>query len=79
MSVTNWVIEAIESNGKKGSSLVEIQRYIDEHHYEELAVFTIKTELKSLEKKNRIKLANERYFKAKQSSKEDALKKLFGD
>lgn len=79
MSVTNWVIEAIESSGKKGSNLREIQRYIDEHHYEELAIFTLETELKSLEKKNRIKQENERYFKSQQTSKEDAFKKLFGD
>ncbi len=79
MSVTNWVLEAIEKSFGKGVSVREIQRYIDEHYYEELAIFTLETELKSLEKKNRIKQTNERYFKAKQSSKEDALKKLFGD
>ncbi|HHO56455.1 MAG TPA: hypothetical protein ENK21_08695 [Trueperaceae bacterium] len=79
MSVTNWVLEAIEKSYSKGITIREIQRYIDEHHYEELAIFTLETELQSLEKKNRIRLENERYFKAKQVSKEDAFKKLFGD
>jgi len=79
MSVTNWVMEAIESSAKKGSSLREIQRYIDEHHYEELAIFTLETELQSLTKKKRIRHENDRYFRSKQVSKEDAFKKLFGD
>ncbi len=79
MSVTNWVMQAIEKSFAKGATIREIQRFIDEQHYEELAIFTIETELNSLLKKSRIKQVDDRYFKAEQTSKEDALKKLFGD
>ncbi len=79
MSVTNWVMEAIERSFNKGATIREIQRFIDEQHYEELAIFTIETELKSLLKKSRIKKSDDRYFKAEQTSKEDAFKKLFGE
>lgn len=79
MTTDDWVFEAIERSGNKGANLREIQRFIDENHYEELAVDTIQTSLELLSTKGQIKLEGERWTKIKKTSKEDALKKLFGD
>ena len=43
MTVETWVFEAIESIGKPGALVRDIQRHIDEHRYEELALDTIET------------------------------------
>ena len=79
MATDDWVLEAIERSYAKGATLREIQRFIDDHHYEELAVETIKQTLSRLELKNRIELDGERWKVKNKSSQKDALKKLFGD
>ncbi len=79
MTVDAWVLEAIESSGAKGASLREVQRHIDERHFEELAIDTIEAALSSLLAEGRITQDGDRYHPAKRTSKEDALKKLFGD
>ncbi len=79
MTTDDWVFEAIERSGSKGASLREIQRFIDENHFEELAVDTIQTTLEQLTSKDRIALEGDRWHLIKKTSKEDALKKLFGD
>ena len=48
MTVDDWVYEAVEKRGKAGATVREVQRYIDEHHYEELAIVTITTSLQNL-------------------------------
>lgn len=79
MTVENWVYEAIEEAGKTGATVRDIQRYIDDHHYEELAVDTIEVALQSLAEESRIAEENKRWHVTSKTSKEDALKKLFGD
>ena len=79
MTVNDWVLEAVEKRGKTGATVREVQRYIDEHHYEELAVDTITTSLQTLTDKNRLTSDESRWYVAKRTSQEDALKKLFGE
>ncbi len=79
MTVDAWVLEAIESSGTRGATLRDVQRHIDEKHFEELAVDTLEAALAGLLEAGRITLIDQRYHPAKRTSKEDALKKLFGD
>ncbi len=79
MTVDDWLIEAIEAFGSKGATVRQIQRHVDERHYEELAIDTIETSLASLLAAGRVSLEQGRYHPAKRTSKEDALKQLFGD
>lgn len=78
MTVDDWVYEAVDKHGKHGANVREVQRYIDEHHYEELAVDTIETALQSLTEAGRLNQEGPRWQVAKRTSKEDALKQLFG-
>lgn len=79
MTVDGWLIEAIEAFGVKGATVREIQRHVDERHYEELAIDTIEASLAELLAAGRIVLDEGRYHPAKRTSKEDALKQLFGE
>ena len=79
MTVDTWVLEALRSAGGRGLTLREVQRYIDEHRYEELAVDTLQRSLNHLVEQGKVEPKGERYVAASQTSKEDALKKLFGD
>ena len=79
MTVDDWVFEAVEASGSKGATLREVQRYIDEKHFEELAVDTIESALASLLGQGRLQREGNRYSAAHRTSKADALKKLFGD
>lgn len=79
MTVDDWLVEAIEASGTKGATIREIQRHVDERHYEELAIDTIENSLASLLEAGRISVEQGRYHPAKRTSKEDALKQLFGE
>lgn len=79
MTVDDWVYEAVESSGNKGATLRQVQRYIDEKHFEELAVDTIESSLSSLVEQGRLLREGTRYAVSHKTTKEDALKKLFGD
>lgn len=79
MTVDEWVLEAIEAAGAKGVTVREIQRSIDEKRFEELAIDTIEASIAKLLEASRITVVDERYHPAKRTSKEDALKRLFGD
>ncbi len=79
MTVDEWVYEALEQHIKAGATLREVQRYIDEHHYEELAVDTIEAALDKLATEGRAAKEGSRWKVILKTSKEDALKKLFGD
>jgi hypothetical protein len=79
MTVDEWVYEALEEHIKAGATLREVQRYIDEHHYEELAVDTIEAALDKLASEGRVVKDGTRWKAIVKTSKEDALKKLFGD
>jgi len=79
MTVRTWVFEAIEHIGKDGATLRDIQRHIDEHRFEELAVDTIEAALEELVGDGRVDLEGGRYRVSGRTSKEDALKKLFGE
>ncbi len=79
MTVNVWVLEAVEAGGPKGMTLREVQRFIDERHYEELAVDTLEAALAELLADDQISAQDDRYYPAKRTSKEDAVRKLFGD
>ncbi len=79
MTVNAWVLEAVEAGGPKGMKLRDVQRFIDERHYEELAVDTLEAALAELLASEQVTLEGDRYYPAKRTSKEDALRKLFGD
>ncbi|MEX2534016.1 MAG: hypothetical protein WD273_00330 [Trueperaceae bacterium] len=79
MTVDQWVFEAVESQPKTGATVREIQRYIDEHRYEELAIDTIEASLEKLSADGRLQHEGTRWRLVNRTSKEDALKKLFGD
>lgn len=78
MNVDDWVLEAVRST-THGASLREVQRYIDEHHHEELAVRVLGDALDKLVTKGLLEVDTERYFAVAKTNKEDALKKLFGE
>lgn len=79
MTVETWVLEAVEAGGTKGVALRTVQRHIDERHFEELAIDTIEGALASLLAAGKITIEGERYFPVKRTSKEDAMRQLFGD
>ncbi len=79
MTVDDWVFEAVEMAGAKGATLRQVQRFIDETHFEELAVDTIEASLSSQVEQGRLAQEGTRYQVARRTSKEDALRKLFGD
>jgi hypothetical protein len=79
MTVDDWVFEAIETHSKTGITLLEVQRYIDEHHFEELAIDTLESSLENLASTGRVVLEGTRWHPVRKTSKEDALKRLFGD
>jgi hypothetical protein len=79
MTVDDWVFEAVESAGAAGATLRDIQRLIDEHRYEELAIDTIEASLAALASAQRLALEAGRWRVVRQTSKADALKALFGE
>lgn len=81
MTVDDWVLEAVAelSRGKAGASIRQIQRYIDEHHYEELALDTLKASLDKWRKAGKVELRDDHYVATKATSKEDAMRRLFND
>lgn len=81
MTVEDWTLEAVEAMGKQkeGVTIRQIQRYVDEHHYEELAVDTIEAALDKLEADGKVEKAAGGWKALKKTTKEDALKKLFGE
>ena len=78
MTVDDWVFEAIEKAGRSGATVRDIQRFIDEHRYEELAIDTIEAALDDLEEEGRIESHEGRWVASRRTSKEDAMKRLFG-
>ncbi len=78
MNVDDWVTEAVRA-ATQGASLREVQRYIDEHHHQELSVKVIGDALDKLVGQGQLEVDNERYFAVQKTSKDDALKKLFGE
>lgn len=79
MTVDDWVFEAVERAAAAGSTVREIQRTIDEQHYEELAIDTIEASLAALAGAGRVVERDGRWRVHRTTSKEDALKRLFGD
>lgn len=78
VNVEDWVFEAVRST-PHGSSLRMVQRYLDEHHHEELSVKVLGDALDRLVRRGRLEVDNERYFAVKKTNREDALKKRFGE
>jgi len=78
MNVDDWILEAVRTT-PHGSSLREVQRYLDEHHHEELSVKVLGDALDRLVRGGKLEVDNERYFAVKKTNREDALKKLFGE
>ena len=79
MTVDDWVFEAVELSKGTGATVREIQRRIDERHYEELAIDTIEASLASLAEAERVQEIDGRWHTVRRVSKEDALRRLFGD
>ncbi len=79
MTVDEWVFEALERAGAHGATVREVQRSIDEHHYEELAIDTIEASLASLDQAGRAHEIDARWRAVRTTTKEDALRRLFGD
>ncbi|MDF1523342.1 MAG: hypothetical protein P1P87_11080 [Trueperaceae bacterium] len=80
MTVDEWVFEALERAGTHGATVRELQRSIDEHHYEELAIDTIEAALASLASAGRATAHDDgRWHPVRTTTKEDALRRLFGD
>jgi hypothetical protein len=79
MTVDDWVFDAVEESKAAGATVREIQRRIDERHYEELAIDTIEASLANLARAERVTEAEGRWHAVHRTSKEDAMKKLFGD
>ncbi len=79
MTVDDWVFEAVERAAVSGANVREVQRSIDEHRYEELAIDTIEASLAVLTAAGRIVEREGRWRVQRSTSKEDALKRLFGD
>ena len=79
MAVDEWVVEAIETQGGTGITLLAVQRYIDEYHNEELALNTVRDSLIELAKAGRLINMEDLWYLKTKTSKEDALEKLFGD
>ena len=80
MTVDDWVLEAVRALSRgRGATLREVQRFIDERHFEELAVDTLRSSLDTLVAKGRLEAVDEHWSVVKGTSQEDAAKKLFGD
>jgi hypothetical protein len=79
MTVDDWVFEAVDEARSTGATVREIQRRIDERHYEELALDTIETSLASLGRAGRVQETSGRWHAVHRTTKEDALRRLFGD
>jgi hypothetical protein len=79
MTVDDWVFEAVELSKGAGATVREIQRRIDERHYEELAIDTIEASLANLARAERIEETEGRWHAVHRVSKEDAMRRLFGD
>lgn len=77
--VDDWVFEALERTGASGATVRDVQRSIDERHYEELAIDTIEASLSTLQSAGRATEEAGRWRAIRSTSKEDALRKLFGD
>ena len=79
MTVDDWVLEAVQLAGANGATVRDVQRRIDERHYEELAIDTIETSLATLAASERVREQDGRWTFVRKTTKEDALKRLFGD
>lgn len=79
MTVDEWVFEALERAGAHGATVREVQRSVDEHRYEELAIDTIEASLASLAEAGRAVETDARWRAVRNTTKEDALRRLFGD
>ncbi|MFN2322813.1 MAG: hypothetical protein ABR510_07630 [Trueperaceae bacterium] len=79
MTVDEWVFEALERAGSHGATVREVQRLVDEHRYEELAIDTIEASLASLAQAGRAQETEARWRAVRTTTKEDALRRLFGD
>ena len=79
MTVDVWIHDAVKASGPKGATVREIQRWIDEHRHEELAVDTIEIGLARLEEAGRVRLeGDDRYVDAPKLDADEAAKRLFG-
>ena len=80
MTVEGWVHEAVQAAGVRGATLLDVQRWIDEHRGEELAIDTIEGSLASLMASGRVdQNAPGRWIMTAKTDKADALRRLFGE
>lgn len=80
MTVNGWVREAVRAARDRGATVREVQRWIDEHHGEELAVATIEASLtQQTEEGTLTRTGPGRWTLAAKTTKADALRRLFGE
>lgn len=81
MTVDDWVLTAVGELGRggAGATVRKIQRYIDDHHHEELAVDTIEASLAKWAAAGKVEEKDGQYHLVKTTSKEDAMRRLFND
>ena len=80
MTVNGWVHEAVQATGARGATVRDVQRWIDEHRGEELAVDTIEASLTSQTAAGRLTLMGPgRWTVTPKADKADALRRLFGE
>jgi hypothetical protein len=79
MTVDEWVLEAVQEAGPNGATVRDVQRRVDDSHYEELAIDTIEASLATLARNERVEERDGRWHAIRKTTKEDALKRLFGD
>lgn len=79
MTVDVWIHDAVKAAGPKGATVRDVQRWIDEHRHEELAVDTIEVGLARLVEAGHLEqVGNDRWTDAPKLDADEAAKRLFG-
>ena len=79
MTIEVWIEESLRYAGNKGATLRDIQRFIDEHYYEELAVDTLQKSLDKLIEQGRVAQEVDLFKLAQKEDTKTAFDSLFSD
>lgn len=80
MSTDRWLLDAVAAlDRRRAVSAREAQRYIDDKHHEELSLGVVEGGLELLVRQGRLRKEQGGYRTAAGTSRDDALRKLFGD
>lgn len=79
MSTDRWLLGAVETLARgRAVSAREVQRYIDDKYHEELSLGAVEGGLEHLAHQGRLRKERGGYRQASGTSRDDAIKKLFG-